>query len=230
MNFSILPMQWTGLADLPDVPPVGDGDLDCLAEIRDVLARHGKLNRFAVHLAHRHFALGPDEILIERPDPDGRTQHVTVGRLADEPDARPTTWLFEQGASCFFQTRSIAFASPIRTGPMPASATAKAARPAGHRKEMKRRSSGALRRKRTNTIAAFPSPATTNMSRAASLHRHAEQGGHGAQAPPKGQALRRSRQAGFDRGPRCGPGASRRTASSANTSTGAGRVRQDETG
>jgi hypothetical protein len=97
MNLSILPMQWTGLADLPDVPPVGDGDLDCLAEIRDVLARHGKLDRFAVHLAHRHFALGPDEILIERPDPDGRTQHVTVGRLADAPDARPTTWLFEQG-------------------------------------------------------------------------------------------------------------------------------------
>jgi hypothetical protein len=97
MNLSILPMQWTGLADLLDVPPVDDGDLDCLVEIRDVLARHGKLNRFAVHLAHRHFALGPDEILIERPDPDGRTQHVTVGRLADEPNARPTTWLFEQG-------------------------------------------------------------------------------------------------------------------------------------
>src|SRR5580693_5645663 len=97
MNLSIMPMQWTGLADLPDVPPVDDGDLDCLAEIRDVLARHGKLNRFAVHLAHRHFALGPDEILIERPDPDGRTQHVTVGRLDDEPEARPTTWLFEEG-------------------------------------------------------------------------------------------------------------------------------------
>ena len=45
MILSILPMQWTGLADLPDVPPVGDGDLDCLAEVRDVLARHGKLNR-----------------------------------------------------------------------------------------------------------------------------------------------------------------------------------------
>ena len=26
-----------------------------------------------------------------------RTQHVTVGRLDDEPEARPTTWLFEEG-------------------------------------------------------------------------------------------------------------------------------------
>jgi hypothetical protein len=43
------------------------------------------------------FVLGPGEILIERPDPDGRTQHVSVGRLAEAPDARPTTWLFEEG-------------------------------------------------------------------------------------------------------------------------------------
>jgi hypothetical protein len=46
---------------------------------------------------HRHFVLGPGEILIERPDPDGRTQHVAVGRLDEEPQARPTTWLFEEG-------------------------------------------------------------------------------------------------------------------------------------
>jgi hypothetical protein len=97
MELSIQPMQWSALPELQDAPPLGDDDLDCLAEVRDVLARHGKLRRFAPHLAHRHFVLGPDEILIERPDPDGRTQHVTVGRLADAPDAQPTTWLFEEG-------------------------------------------------------------------------------------------------------------------------------------
>jgi hypothetical protein len=70
---------------------------ECLEELRDVLARHRKLRRFAIHLAHRHFVLGPGEILIERPDPDRRTQHVTVGRLDEEPEARPTTWLFEEG-------------------------------------------------------------------------------------------------------------------------------------
>ena len=161
-------MQWTGLADLPDVPPVDDGDLDCLAEIRDVLARHGKLNRFAVHLAHRHFALGPDEILIERPDPDGRTQHVTVGRLADEPDARPTTWLFEQGRELASFKRGL-LRLRLRSEqdrclhPPRQKQLARRA----HRKGMKRRSSGALRKKRPNTIAAFLSPATTKMSGAA---------------------------------------------------------------
>ena len=97
MALSIRPMQWTKLPELHQTPALDDSDLDCLEEIRDVLARHGKVARFAVHLAHRHFALAPDEVLIERPDPDGRTQHVTVGHLSDEPLARPTTWLFEQG-------------------------------------------------------------------------------------------------------------------------------------
>ena len=97
MPLSIQPMQWSALPDLQDAPPLDDSDLECLEALRDVLAHHGKLRRFAIHLAHRHFVLGSDEILIERPDPDGRTQHVTVGLLAEAPDARPTTWLFEEG-------------------------------------------------------------------------------------------------------------------------------------
>jgi hypothetical protein len=97
MTLSIQPMQWSALPDLHEAPPLDDNDLECLEELRDVLARHHKLQRFAIHLAHRHFVLGPGEILIERPDPDGRTQHVTVGRLDEEPEARPTTWLFEEG-------------------------------------------------------------------------------------------------------------------------------------
>lgn len=97
MSLSIQPMQWSKLPELQQTPPLDDSDLDCLREVRDVLARHGKLSRFAIHLAHRHFDLGPGEVLIERPDPDGRTQHVTVGRLDDEQMARPTTWLFEEG-------------------------------------------------------------------------------------------------------------------------------------
>jgi hypothetical protein len=90
-------MQWANLPELHQTAALDDSDLDCLEEIRDVLPRHRKLARFAVHLAHRHFELGPGEILIERPDPDGRTKHVTLGRLDDEPEPRPTTWLFEEG-------------------------------------------------------------------------------------------------------------------------------------
>ncbi|MFT8247169.1 hypothetical protein [Roseomonas sp. BN140053] len=93
----IQPMQWACLPELHETAPLDDSDHACMVELRAVLARHGKLGRFALHLAHRHFELAPGEVLIERPDPDGRTQHVTAGRLDHVPDAVPTTWLFEDG-------------------------------------------------------------------------------------------------------------------------------------
>jgi hypothetical protein len=65
-------MQWETLPALHEAPALDDGDLACLDEIRAVLARNGKLDRFAVHLAHQHFAVGPDEILVEYPDPESR--------------------------------------------------------------------------------------------------------------------------------------------------------------
>lgn len=94
----VRPMQWSALADLGDTPPLDRDDHACLAELAAVLKRHGKLDRFAIHLAHRHFVLQPEEVLIERPDPDGRTQHVSIGRLGDTAGAIPTTWLFDHAA------------------------------------------------------------------------------------------------------------------------------------
>jgi hypothetical protein len=91
---SIQPMQWSRLQDLTSTPPLDDSDMACLSEVRDTLARHGKLRRFAVHLAHRHFDLGEGEVLIERPDDVARTQHVSVGRATD--GMIPTTWLFAE--------------------------------------------------------------------------------------------------------------------------------------
>jgi hypothetical protein len=41
MTLSIQPMQWSNLPDLHQTPPLDDSDLECLADIRDVLARHG---------------------------------------------------------------------------------------------------------------------------------------------------------------------------------------------
>lgn len=93
----IQPLQWAALPDLHDTPPLDDTDHACMVELQSVLARHGKLARFALHLAHRHFNLAAGEVLIERSDTEGRAQIVTVGRLDQVGEAVPTTWLLDAG-------------------------------------------------------------------------------------------------------------------------------------
>jgi len=43
MTLSIRPMQWANLPELHETLALDDTDLDCLQEIRDILARRGKL-------------------------------------------------------------------------------------------------------------------------------------------------------------------------------------------
>lgn len=69
----VQPMQWNGVPDLDEVKPLSEDDYPCLKEVRDVLARHGKLDRFGVTLIHSHFAIGPDESLVELADAGTRT-------------------------------------------------------------------------------------------------------------------------------------------------------------
>jgi hypothetical protein len=77
---AIQPTVRSRAGNLPDTLPLDASDGACISEIRDILARYGKLDRFALHLALVHMPLGLDEIWIGRFDPDGRTQHVTVGK------------------------------------------------------------------------------------------------------------------------------------------------------
>ncbi len=168
MPLSIRPMQWSTLPALHDTPPLDETDIDCLREIRDVLARHGKLQRFAVHLAHRHFELGPDEVLIERPDPTGGPS--TLGSATwptNRWPARPHGCSRMTTASFTFLTRSIASASPPRTA-KPASATAKPDPPAPLRRERKPCGNGGFPRRRAGMNADSPSAGTTSGTRGGS--------------------------------------------------------------
>jgi hypothetical protein len=92
---TIRPVQWTQLQDLRDVDPLGPADLACMAELREVLVRHGRIERFALHLVHRHFEIGADEVVIEYSDPHLREQVLRVARRdgADVRTAIPTTWM-----------------------------------------------------------------------------------------------------------------------------------------
>jgi hypothetical protein len=71
------------LLDFGDITPKSAEDDACFAEIRDVLARHGKLERFGLTLLHKHFEVYDDESLVEYSDPMTRTLTLKVVKDAD---------------------------------------------------------------------------------------------------------------------------------------------------
>jgi hypothetical protein len=97
-RLTILPMQWTRVQDLRDVPPLDAADMACIADLREVLERHGRLRRFALQLVHKHFDMAPDEVLVEYSDPLLREQRLRVeprdGRAARA--AIPTAWMLDR--------------------------------------------------------------------------------------------------------------------------------------
>ena len=91
------PMTWNDLPDINDVHELDESDKQCLEEIREVVQKHRKLDRFGVTLLHQHFALASDELLVEHCDAERRTL-VTTPRKAIEVSERnylPTVWRFD---------------------------------------------------------------------------------------------------------------------------------------
>jgi len=96
-RLTISAVQWSLLPELREVAPLDDADIACMAELREVLARHGRLRRFALQLVHKHFELAPHEVLVEYSDADTREQRLRVEPRTSEHarDAIPTAWLLD---------------------------------------------------------------------------------------------------------------------------------------
>jgi hypothetical protein len=91
---------------------MSERDAPVLREIRDVLLRHGAINRFGVTLLHKHFELRDGEQLVEYIQPENRTliSKPIVG--LDEGRSTETAWRFAadgEGAAatlvCFSRCR-----------------------------------------------------------------------------------------------------------------------------
>ncbi|EKS35365.1 hypothetical protein [Afipia clevelandensis] len=88
--------QWNHLPDIHDVPPLSGHDEACLTAVREVLARHGCLERFGLTLLHKHFGMSDDEVLVEAVDEQSRTLVTKPVRIADLSgrldDSTATQW------------------------------------------------------------------------------------------------------------------------------------------
>jgi len=73
MTGSAIATAHSGLLDIDEVKPLSDDDKQCIAELKDVLERHGALQRFGVTLLHNHFPVYEGEVLVEECDEEART-------------------------------------------------------------------------------------------------------------------------------------------------------------
>ena len=85
------------LAGLPHIDAVTARSVEddaCFKEIREVLARHQRLNRFGVTLLHHHFAVADDEIMVEECDEENRVLISRPQKVADidAASATQTNW------------------------------------------------------------------------------------------------------------------------------------------
>jgi hypothetical protein len=94
--FSLVGLEFTPEDSLMDVRPLGGQDRDVLADLREVLHRHGKIGRFGVRLLHDPLELG-GRVLLETCDSASR---VLACRTTTEDDpgfagAVPTLFQWE---------------------------------------------------------------------------------------------------------------------------------------
>ena len=97
-------LQWTDVPHIDEIDGISDEDREVLEEIREVLARHDRLNKFGIALLHYHFNLNEDEILVEYCDAPNRTltTRTLLARDMDPSGLIETIWRFDtfKGAAC----------------------------------------------------------------------------------------------------------------------------------
>ena len=90
------PMQWSHLDDIHAVAPLSDADAPLMKDLRNVLLKHGALNRFGITLLHKHFDMADGERLLESTDILSRTLTLSVVAGESEVPAISTTWKFSE--------------------------------------------------------------------------------------------------------------------------------------
>lgn len=98
-----LPVQvtkWAAFPDVDQVKQISESDTECLRDVRDVLAKHGALDRFGVSLLHSHFPIAPDEMLMETTDEVSRVQTIRPVNIADGLNVPGQTMMITQLKLC----------------------------------------------------------------------------------------------------------------------------------
>lgn len=104
-------LEYSTLSHVDQIGEFSDSDTACLRDLREVLARHRKLNRFGISLLHKHFDIADDEILVERCDSLNRVLTTTPVSKADykAENLLQTSWRFDglPGRQCVRDDKNV---------------------------------------------------------------------------------------------------------------------------
>ncbi|SFT08699.1 hypothetical protein [Mucilaginibacter polytrichastri] len=80
---NITAMVYNRFSHADVIEPLAENEKECLEEIRCILTKYDKLDRFGITLLHKHFELFNDEILIETTDEETRQQIIQPMKKSD---------------------------------------------------------------------------------------------------------------------------------------------------
>jgi hypothetical protein len=94
MDGQVATSPYARFEHIDTISELGPEDQPCLDELREVLARHNRLDRIGICLLHQHFELADDEIMMESCDEANRTLSLRPVKRAelDEQDTIVTNW------------------------------------------------------------------------------------------------------------------------------------------
>jgi hypothetical protein len=85
--------------DIVDAQPLGDDDHELVSDLHEVLRKHNAVGRFGITLLHTHFRVGPNEVILEETDVDGRhqTMRPVPSDSLQEEGIVETSWSLDTG-------------------------------------------------------------------------------------------------------------------------------------
>lgn len=99
VDANIQATQFSSFPHINEVEPLSASDTVILERIKDILLEHGAIDRFGVHLIHKHYDIDDDEIVVEYTDEEKRIQTTIVQhRDVLNSSLRPieTQWRFNR--------------------------------------------------------------------------------------------------------------------------------------
>ena len=83
--------------DIEEIEPIDQGDYECLAEIREVLKKYEKEERFGIALLHSQFPVDDGEMLVEYTDKEARVLTIKPVKREDVGKTIETIWMLLDG-------------------------------------------------------------------------------------------------------------------------------------